>query len=119
MGDIAPGPLWMKQQDPAIHIAALLHGALHRAAPLHSSDATTTSVSAEITSVTEMMTVEMAAMKTKMRNVTYGFLPLAGLPATRVQRWESTNERERGRTGATGRRAENRDTSTTAVDLAG
>ena len=119
MGDIAPGPLWMKQQDPAIHIAALLHGALHRAALLHSSDATTTSVSPEITSVTEMMTVEMKAMKTKMQNVIYGCLPLAGLPATRVQGWEGTKEWERGRTGATGRRMENRITSSTAVELAG
>jgi len=111
----------MKQPNPAIHGAALLHGALHISAPLHSSNATTTSVSAEITSVTEMMTVEMKAMKTKMRNVFYGCLPLAGLPATKVQGWGSSKERGHGRAGATGRRAVagKRNTSTTAVEKAG
>ena len=86
----------MKQQNP------VTHGAVP--APLQSSDAKTTSVFQEITSVTETMTVEIGATKLET-NVMCGSTPQAGLIMSKVIVWESIREGGRGKTGATGRRA--------------
>ena len=59
MGGIALEVAWMKQEDRAIHKAAL-----DGAASLHSSDATTVTVSQEDISVTEEMTAEIGATRT-------------------------------------------------------
>jgi len=83
----------MKQEDPATHGAAPAH--------LGSSDVGMTSVSQEITIVTEIMTVEMGAMKL-ITNVMCSSAPLVKLNSTRVQSWGNTRERGRGRAGATG-----------------
>ena len=59
MGGIALEVALMKQEDRAIHKAAL-----DGAASLHSSDATTVTVSQKDISVTEEMTVEIGATRT-------------------------------------------------------
>ena len=80
----------MKQQNP------VTHGAVP--APLQSSDAKTTSVFQEITSVTETMTVEIGATKLET-NVMCGSTPQAGLIMSKVIVWESIREGGHGKRG--------------------